>query len=42
MATYKIRTKRYIRKYTATERLPVSASLIDAQRVVDELCNVPW
>lgn len=42
MATYKIRTKRYIRKYTATERLPVSAALIDAQRVVDELCNVPW
>ena len=42
MATYKIRTKRYIRKYTAAERLPVSAALIDAQRVVDELCNVPW
>ena len=42
MATYKIRTKRYIRKYTAAEKLPVSAALIDAQRVVDELCNVPW
>ena len=42
MATYKIKTKRYIRKYTAAERLPVSAALIDAQRVVDELCNVPW
>lgn len=42
MATYKIKTKRYIRKYTAAEKLPVSAALIDAQRVVDELCNVPW
>ena len=42
MATYKIKTKRYIRKYTAAERLPVSAALIDAQRVVDELCTVPW
>lgn len=42
MATYKIKTRRYIRKYTAAEKLPVSAALIDAQRVVDELCNVPW
>ena len=42
MATYKIKTKRYIRKYTAAEKLPVSAALIDAQRVVDELCKVPW
>lgn len=42
MATYKIKTRRYIRKYTAAERLPVSAALIDAQRVVDELCTVPW
>ena len=42
MATYKIKTKRYIRKYTAAEKLPVSAALIDAQRVVDELCKIPW
>lgn len=42
MATYKIKTRRYIRKYTAAEKLPVSAALIDAQRVVDELCTVPW
>ena len=42
MPTYKIKTKRYLRKYTAADKLPVSAALIDAQRVVDELCNVPW
>ena len=42
MATYKIKTKRYLRKYTAAEKLPVSSTIVDAQRVVDELCNLPW
>lgn len=42
MATYKIKTNRYLRKYTAAEKLPVSSALVDAQRVVDELCNLPW
>ena len=42
MATYKIIGCRYLRKYTAEAATPVYSAAIDAQKVVDSLCGVPW
>ena len=42
MATYKLIGQRYLRKYTATRATPVYAASTDAQKIVSELCSVPW
>ena len=42
MATYKLKGTRYLRKYTAEHASPVYAAAIDAQKIVDSLCDVPW
>ena len=42
MATYNLIGARYLRKYTASEASPVYAAALDAQNVVDNLCDVPW
>ena len=42
MATYKIIGKRFLRKYTEPGTSPVYAAAVQAQRVVDSFCDVPW
>ena len=42
MASYKIIGRRFLRKYTEPSTSPVYASATQAQRIVDEMCNVPW
>lgn len=40
--TYKIIGKRFLREYTEPNTSPVYAAAMQAQRVVEEMCNVPW
>ena len=40
--TYTVKGKRFLRKYTAAAASPVYAAAIDAQKVADTLCDVPW
>lgn len=42
MATYKIKGQRYLRKYTEQGTSPVYAASVQAQKIVDTLCEVPW
>ena len=42
MATYKLIGQRFLRRYTAAEPTPVYASAVEAQKIVNELCGVPW
>ena len=42
MATYTLKGRRYLRKYTADEATPVYAARSDVQQIVDALCAVPW
>lgn len=42
MATYKIKGQRFIRKYTEENLSPNYAASIEAQEIVDKLCEVPW
>lgn len=42
MATYKIKGQRYLRKYTENGTSPVYAASVQAQKIVDTLCEVPW
>lgn len=42
MATYKLIGQRFLRRYTASDSTPVYASAVEAQKIVDELCGVPW
>ena len=42
MATYKLIGQRFLRRYTAAESTPVYASAVEAQKIVNELCGVPW
>ena len=42
MATYKIKGKRYLKKYTAPRSTPVYAAAVEAQAIVDRLCDVAW
>lgn len=42
MATYKLIGKRFLRKYTEPGTSPVYAAAVQAQRVVDSFCDVPW
>lgn len=40
--TYKLRGSRFLRCYTAKHLSPSYAASVDAQLVVDQLCDVPW
>lgn len=40
--TYKIVGKRFLREYTEADTSPVYAAEMQAQRIVEEMCNVPW
>ena len=42
MATYKIKGQRYLRKYTEQGTSPVYMASVQAQKIVDTLCEVPW
>lgn len=42
MATYKLIGARYLRKYTENGTSPVYAAAVQAQRIVNTLCDVPW
>ncbi len=42
MATYKIKGQRYLRKYTENGTSPVYAASVQAQKIVDTFCEVPW
>lgn len=39
---YKIIGKRFLREYTEPNTSPVYAAEMQAQRIVEEMCNVPW
>lgn len=40
--TYTRKARRYLRKYTASIPSPVYAAAIDAERISQTLCDVPW
>ena len=42
MAVYKIRGRRYLKKYSAVAATPVYAAATDAQAIADNMCSVPW
>ena len=42
MASYKLIGQRNLRKYSAEKTSPTYAAAIDAQLIVDSLCDVPW
>ena len=42
MATYKLIGQRNLRKYTEAKTSPTYAAAIEAQTIVDSLCQIPW
>ena len=42
MADYRIMGARYLRKYSEAGSSPVTAAAIEAQRIVNTLCDLPW
>ena len=42
MADYRIMGARYLRRYSETGRSPVTAAAMEAQRIVNTLCDLPW
>ena len=42
MATYRIKGKRHLKKYTADRLTPVYMANIDAQTLVDGMCGLSW
>ena len=42
MAVYKIRGRRFLKKYSAVAATPAYAASTDAQAIADNLCVVPW
>lgn len=42
MASYDLIGQRILRKYTAPNKSPTYAATIDAQTIVESLCDVPW
>ena len=42
MSVYKMRGRRYLKKYTSAVATPVYAAATDAQAIVDGMCAVPW
>ena len=42
MSVYKMRGRRFLKKYTSAVATPVYAAATDAQAIVDGMCAVPW